>query len=86
MLGTTTFTPEHVCEISFRLLNIFKKLWHGERIALDREEEEEKKRKKTKEVRISFWRAMFGVEYLENPWREKFDFFLKILHVPLFDV
>ena len=42
MLGTTTLTPEHVCKISFRLLNIFEKLWHGERIALDREEEEEK--------------------------------------------
>ena len=40
MLGTTTFTPEHVCKISFRLLNIFEKLWHGERTALDREEEE----------------------------------------------
>ena len=44
MLGTTTFTPEHVCKISFRLLNIFEKLWHEERIALDREEEEEEKK------------------------------------------
>ena len=42
VLGTTTFKPEHVCEISFRLLNIFEKLWHEERIALDREEEKEK--------------------------------------------
>jgi len=41
VLGTTTFTPENVCRISFRLLNIFEKLWHEERIALDREEEEE---------------------------------------------
>ena len=49
----------------------------GERIALDREEEEKKKKKKKKEVRIIFWRAMFGVEYLENPWIEKFDFFSK---------
>ena len=45
MLGTTTFTPEHVCEISFRLLNIFEKLWHEERIALDREEEKQKQNK-----------------------------------------
>ena len=29
---------------------------------------------------------MFEVEYLENPWREKFDFFCKILQVPYFDV
>ena len=43
VLGTTTFTPEHVCEISFRLLNIFEKLWLEERIALDREEEKKKK-------------------------------------------
>ena len=76
MLGTTTFTPEYVCKISFRLLNIFEKLWREERIALDREEEEEEK-KQTKEVRIIFWRAMFGVKYLENPYREKFDFFSK---------
>ena len=41
-------------------------------MALDREEEEEKKQKK---VRIMFWRAMFGVKYLENPWREKFEIF-----------
>ena len=34
-----------------------------------------RRRRKTKEVRIIFWRAMFGVEYLKNPWREKFDFF-----------
>ena len=68
VLGTTTFTPEHVCEISFRLLNIFEKLWQEERIALDREEEKKQKRK-TKKVRIIFWRAMFGVKYLENPWR-----------------
>ena len=40
MLGTTKFTAEHVCEISFRLLNIF-----GERIALDREKEEEEEEK-----------------------------------------
>ena len=33
-----------------------------------------------------FRRAMFGVEYLENPWREKFDFFLKTLQAPCFDV
>jgi hypothetical protein len=59
------------------LLNIFEKLWHGERIALDREEEKQKKTKtKTKkEVRIIFWRAMFGVNYLENRWREKFEIF-----------
>ena len=38
VLGTTTFTPEHVCKILFRLLNIFEKLCLGERIALDREE------------------------------------------------
>ena len=48
VLGTSTFTPEHVCEISFRLLNIFEKLWHEERIALDREEEKQKKNKKKK--------------------------------------
>ena len=48
VLGTTTFTPEHVCEILFRLLNIFEKLWRGERIALDREEEEEEKKQKKK--------------------------------------
>ena len=29
---------------------------------------------------------MFGVEYLENPLREKFDFFLKILQVSYFNV
>ena len=29
---------------------------------------------------------MFGVKYLENLWREKFDFFLKYLQVPYFDV
>ena len=46
MLRSTTFTPEHVCEISFRLLNIFEKLWFGERIALDREEEEKQKENK----------------------------------------
>ena len=40
VLGTTTFTPEHVCKISFRLHNIFEKLWREERIALDSEEEE----------------------------------------------
>ena len=44
VLGTTTFTPEYVCEISFRLLNIFEKLWHGEHIALEREEEKEQVR------------------------------------------
>ena len=44
MLGTTTFTPEHVCEISFRLLNVFEKLWLEERIALDREEKEKQKK------------------------------------------
>jgi hypothetical protein len=48
VLGTTTFTPEHVCEISFRLLSIFEKLWRGERIALDREEEEEEEKKQKK--------------------------------------
>ena len=74
MLGTTIFTPEHVSEVSFRLLNIFEKLRHEDRIALDREEEEKKTKK---EVRIIVWRAMFGVKYLENPWREKFDFFSK---------
>ena len=42
VLGTTT--PEHVCEISLRLLNIFEKLWLGERIALDREEKEKPKK------------------------------------------
>ena len=56
MLGTTTFTPEHVCEISFRLLNIFEKLWHEERIALDREEEEEEEEKKTKQVQYTVTR------------------------------
>ena len=45
MLGTTTFTPEHVCKISFQLLNIFEKLCRGERIALNREEEEKKQNK-----------------------------------------
>ena len=75
VLGTTTFTPEHVGKISFWLLNFFEKLWLGERIALDREEEEKKKKKKTKEVRIIVWRAMFGVKYLENLWREKFEIF-----------
>ena len=44
---TTTFTPEHVCEISFRLLNIFEELCCGERIALDREEEEKKQKQKS---------------------------------------
>ena len=48
VLDTTTFTPEHVCEISFRLLNIFEKLWHKERIALDREEEKQKQKQKQK--------------------------------------
>ena len=48
-LGTTTFTPEHVCEISFWSLNIFEKLYHGERIALDREEEEKQTKKLKKE-------------------------------------
>ena len=48
VLGTTTFTPEHVCKISSRLLNIFEKLWHEERIALDREEEEEEEEKQKK--------------------------------------
>ena len=77
MLGTTTFTLEHVCKISFQLLKIFEELCLGERIALDREEEEKQKNKKTKkEVRIIFWRAMFGVKYLENLWREKFEIFL----------
>ena len=63
VLGTTIFTPEHVCEISFRLLNIFEKLWRSERIALNWEEEKQKKTKK--EVRIIFWRARFGVKYLQ---------------------
>ena len=45
VLGTTIFTPEHVCKISFRLLNIFENLGHEERIALDREEEEKKQKK-----------------------------------------
>ena len=45
VLGTTTFTPEHVCEISLRLLHIFEKLWHEERIALDREEAKKKENK-----------------------------------------
>ena len=31
------------------------------------------------EVGIIFWRAMFGVKYLENPWREKLNFFSKKL-------
>ena len=39
VLDTTTFTPEYVCKISFRLLNIFEKLWQEDRIALEREEE-----------------------------------------------
>ena len=34
-----------------------------------------RKRKRKKEVRIIFWRAMFGVKYLENLWREKFEIF-----------
>ena len=63
MLGTIIFAPEHVCKISFRLLNNFKKLCRKERIALDREEEEKKQKKKSEQF---FWRAMFGVEYLEN--------------------
>ena len=71
VLGTTTFTLEYVCEMWFRLLNIFEKLWQEERIALDREEEEKQK----KEVRIIIWKAMFGVKYLENQWREKFEIF-----------
>ena len=50
----------------------------SERIALGREEEKQKKTKTKKEVRIIFWRAMFGVKYLKNPLREKFDFFSKI--------
>ena len=29
---------------------------------------------------------MFGVKYLENPWREKFDFFLKNPMFPYLDV
>ena len=49
VLGTTISTSDHVCKISFRLLNIFEKLWHGERIALDREEEKQKKTKKSPE-------------------------------------
>ena len=48
VLRSTTFTPEHVCEISFRLLNILEKLWLGERIALDWEEEEEEEEEKVK--------------------------------------
>ena len=44
---TTTFTPEHVCEIWFRLLNIFEKLWRAERIALNWEEEEEKQKRRS---------------------------------------
>jgi hypothetical protein len=49
VLGTTTFTPEHVCKISFQLLKIFEELCPGERIALNREEEKKgKKRKKKK--------------------------------------
>ena len=32
-------------------------------------------KQKQNKVRIIVWRAMFGVKYLENPWREKFDFF-----------
>ena len=51
MLGTTSFTPEHVCKISFRLLNNFEKLCRGERIALDREEEEEEEEKEEEEKR-----------------------------------
>jgi len=86
VLGTTTFTPEHVCKISFRLLNIFEKLWHGERIALDREEEEKQKQKKTKKVRIIFWRAMFGVNYLKNRWRENLKFFESGLEFLYFDI
>ena len=45
VLGTTTFTLEHVWKISFQLLNIFEELCLEERIALDREEEEEKQKK-----------------------------------------
>ena len=44
VFGTSTLTPEHVCEISLRLRHIFEKLWHEERIVLDREEEKEKKK------------------------------------------
>jgi hypothetical protein len=32
-----------------------------------------RKRKRKKEVRIIFWKAMFGVKYLENLRREKFE-------------
>ena len=44
VLGTTKFTPAHACKISFRLLNIFEKLWREERIALNREEKEKQKK------------------------------------------
>ena len=84
VLGTTTFTSDHVCKISFRLLNIFEKICRGERIALDREEEKQKKTKTKKEVRIIFWRAMFGVNYLENRWREKFEIFWVRSRVSIF--
>ena len=55
MLGTTTFTPEHVCGILFRLLNIFEKLWHEERIALDREEEKKQKRSQNNFLESHVW-------------------------------
>ena len=62
MLGTTTFTPEHVYKISFRLLNIFEKLWHEERIALDREKEEEKQKKRSQNnvLESHVWSQIYG--------------------------
>ena len=72
------FTPVHVCKILFRLLNIFEKLCREERIALDHDEEEKK------EVRIIFWRAMFGFEYQEIVSSEKFEIFLGSSRVFLF--
>ena len=55
MLGTTKFIPEHVCEISFRLLNIFEKLWHEERIALDLEEEKQKQKQNRFDTLLLFF-------------------------------
>ena len=86
VLGTTTFTSDHVCKISFRLLNIFEKLCHGERIALDREEEKTKKKKTKKEVRIIFWRAMFGVNYLKTGGEKNLKFFESGLEFLYFDI
>ena len=68
VLGTTTFTSEHVCEISFRLLNIFEKLWLEGRIALDREEKEKKKRSQNNCLESHVWSQISGKPVERKIW------------------